>query len=117
MAGYVEKEIARQQRIISDAVAGKGLQKAIKALQDKSQIKSSLKTLPARGAITAKRKNARRAGDAGTGEFSETARAYYTAVRELRSSDGLLTIQFRNINTITMSGTVFRYLDVDPSSF
>jgi hypothetical protein len=115
MAGYVEKEIARQQRILSDAVAGKGLQKAIKALQDKSQIKDSLKTLPARGDIVAKRKNAKRT--AGTsGGYTETARSYYATVRELRSSDGLFLLQFKNVDTITMSGTAFKYLDFDPST-
>ena len=47
--GYVDKQIAIAQKAIGDAVAGKGLQKAIRALQEKSRITDSLKPLPNRG--------------------------------------------------------------------
>jgi hypothetical protein len=115
---YVETQIERSQRTIADAVAGKGLAKAIQQLQEKSRIKDSLKTLPARGSLTSKRKIAKR-GTAGTGlgDFTETARTFHTNQRELRSSDGLLVLQFKNVATIvTAEGSTFRYLDYDPAT-
>ena len=114
--GYVDKEMARAQKAIGDAVAGKGLQKAIKALQDKSKIVDSLKPLPARGAITAKRKVAKRTGSAGGADRQELSRTYYTTVRELRSSDGLFCIQYTNLSSLTFDAGVDRLLDFDPEA-
>jgi hypothetical protein len=84
--GYVDKQIAAARKTLGDAVAGKGLQKAIKALQEKSQIKDSLKPLPARGAITAKRKTAKR-----------TSGSLNTEFRTLYSSDGLFRLDYQHV--------------------
>jgi len=105
--GYVDKQIAAARKTLGDAAAGKGLQKAIKALQDKSQIKDGLKPLPARGAITANRKTAKRTGSGSSGlmsPFTETAgsRQFHTTERELISSDGLFTLAYYNVKQITM---------------
>jgi hypothetical protein len=115
---YVETQIERSQRTIADAVAGKGLAKAIQQLQEKSRVKDSLKTLPARGSLTSKRKIGKRStAGGGIGDFTETARTFHTAARELRSSDGLFVLQFKNVATIvTAEGSTFRYLDLDPST-
>jgi hypothetical protein len=85
---YVDKQIAAYRKTMGDAVAGKGLQKAITALQDKSRIRDSLKDLPARGAITAKRKTAQRAGSGQT---------LSTEIRELTSSDGLFVMRYEHV--------------------
>lgn len=87
MAGYVENQVALAQRQIADAISGKRLQKAIKQLQDRSQLRDSLKDLPARGAITAKRRIGKRTA---TSQLS-------TELRELRSSDGLFTLQYEHV--------------------
>ena len=113
--GYVEKQIAAYRKTMGDAVAGKGLQKAIKALQEKSRVYDSLKDLPARGAITAKRKTAKRTG-ASEGDFTELSRAFHTTLRELRSSDGLFVLEYYNVSRITMDRAVFSYLDYDPDA-
>ena len=112
---YVDKQIAIAQKQIGDAVAGKGLQKAIRALQEKSRITDSLKPLANRGAITAKRKTAKRTGSS-SGDFTEQSRAFHTTLRELRSSDGLFVLQYYNVSRITMDRAVFNYLDYDPAS-
>jgi hypothetical protein len=113
--GYVDKQIAAARKTLGDAVAGKGLQAAIKALQEKSQIKDSLADARARGAITAKRKTAKRTG--GTeGDFTELSRAFHTTLRELRSSDGLFVLQYYNVSRITMDRAVFNYRDYVPSA-
>ena len=111
---YVDKQIAAARKTLGDAVAGKGLQKAIRALQDKARITDSLKPLPARGAITAKRKNAPRTGGS-EGDFTETSRAFHSALRELRSSDGLFILEYYNVSRITTDRAVFNYLDYDPN--
>src|SRR5512139_944711 len=104
MAGYVEKEIVAAQKTVADAIAGKQLKAAIKQLQDRSQVKDSLKTLPARGAITAKRSIGKRASGGSTlTAYAETGRTFYTTARELRSSDGLFVLQYYNVKTITMT--------------
>ena len=64
-----------------------GLQKAIRQLQDKAKVGDSLKALPARGAITAKRQIGKRAG----------AAQLSTELRELKSSDGLFTLQYYHV--------------------
>jgi hypothetical protein len=87
--GYVDKQIAAARKTLGDAVAGKGLQKAIKALQEKSQIKDSLADARKRGAITAKRKTAKRT--------SGTESGLSTEIRELTSSDGLLTLRYQHV--------------------
>jgi hypothetical protein len=84
--GYVDKQIAAARKTLGDAVAGKGLQKAIKALQEKSQIKDSLADARTRGAITAKRKTAKRTGS-----------TVSTELRTLYSSDGIFTIQYYHV--------------------
>ena len=114
--GYVDKEIARAQKAIGDAVAGKGVQRAIKALQDKSKIVDSLKPLPARGAITAKRKTAKRTGSAGGTDRQELSRTYYTTERELRSSDGLFVLKYTNLASLTFDAGTDRFLDFDPDA-
>lgn len=111
---YLDKQIAISQKAIGDAVAGKGLQRAIRALQEKSRITDSLKPLPARGAITAKRKTAKRTGAADGGDFTEQSRAFHTTLRELRSSDALFVLQYYNVSRITMDRAVFNYLDYAP---
>lgn len=115
---YVETQIARSQKTIADAVAGKGLAKAIKQLQDRSQIKDSLKTLPARGAITSKRKIGKRSSaGGGVGDFTESARTFHDEIRDLRSSDGLFLLEFRNVATVTtIEGSTFGYKDFDPAT-
>ena len=114
--GYVDKQIAAARKTLGDAASGKGLQKAIKALQDQSQIKDSLKPLPARGAISAKRKTAKRTGGSDTGDFTEISRAFHTTLRQLTSSDGLFVLRYYNVSRITMDRAVFNYLDYDPAS-
>jgi hypothetical protein len=84
--GYVDKQIAAAQKRIGDAVAGKGLQKAIRALQEKSRITDSLKPLPNRGAITAKRKTAKR-----------TSGTISTEQRTLLSSDGIFSLDYYHV--------------------
>ena len=84
---YVDKQIAAYRKTMGDAVAGNGLQKAIRALQDRSRITDSLKPLPARGAIVAKRFNAKR----GTGSTLSTER------RTLLSSDGIFSLDYYHI--------------------
>jgi hypothetical protein len=113
--GYVDKQIAAARKTLGDAVAGKGLQKAIKALQEKSQIKNSLADARTRGAITAKRKTAKRTGSGDGGDFTELSRAFHTTQRELRSSDGLFVLQYYNVSRITMDRATFNYLDHDPT--
>ncbi len=56
MAGYVDKEVARQRKILADAVAGKGLRKAIRALQERSKVYDSFGEAKKRGSITSKHK-------------------------------------------------------------
>ena len=115
--GYVDKQIAAYRKTIGDAVAGKGLQRAIKALQEKSKIKDSLKPLPARGAITAKRKTAKRTAGTSTAGYTELSRAYYTTTRELRSSDGLFVLQWHALSTwVTKEGVTFTYADYNPDA-
>ena len=111
---YVDKQIAAARKTLGDAVAGRGLQKAIRALQEKSRITDSLKTLPDRGAIVAKRKNAKRTGGS-EGDFTETSRAFHTTLRELRDSSGIFVIEYFNVSRITTDRAVFNYLDYDPS--
>ncbi len=60
MAGYVDKEVARQRKILADAVAGKGLRKAIRALQERSKVYDSFGEAKKRGSITSKHKVAKR---------------------------------------------------------
>jgi hypothetical protein len=114
--GYVDKQIAAARKTLGDAAAGKGLQKAIRALQEKSKVYDSLKDLPARGAITAKRKTAKRTGGTDTGDFTEISRAFHTTLRELRSSDGLFVLEYYNVSRITTDRAVFNYLDYDPDA-
>ena len=83
---YVDKQIAAARKTLGDAVAGKGLQKAIRALQEKSRITDSLKTLPDRGAIVAKRKNAKR-----------SAATITTERRTLLSSDGIFSLDYYHV--------------------
>ena len=113
--GYVDKQIAAARKTLGDAVAGRGLQKAIRALQDKARITDSLKPLPDRGAIVAKRKNAKRTGGS-EGDFTELSRAFHTTLREVRSTDGLFVLQYYNVSRITMDRAVFNYLDYDPDA-
>jgi hypothetical protein len=108
--GYVDKQIAIAQKQIGDAVAGKGLQKAIRALQEKSRITDSLKPLPNRGAITAKRKTAKRTGST-SGDFTEVSRVYYTTLREVHSADHLFTIEYYNVSKIVTDRATFSYID------
>jgi hypothetical protein len=113
MAGYVEKQVAAYQKTVADAIAGKQLKAAIKQLQDKSQIRDSLKTLPARGAITAKRSIGKRTGTT-AGDYTEMSRNFHTTLRELRSSDGLFVLQYYNVKQIVMDKATFNYLDYAP---
>jgi hypothetical protein len=113
--GYVDKQIAAARKTLGDAAAGKGLQKAIRALQEKSKVYDSLKDLPARGAITAKRKTAKRTGGTDGGDFTEVSRVYYDTAKSLSSSDGLFTLRYVNVAKIVMDRAVFTYLDFDPT--
>jgi hypothetical protein len=114
--GYVDKQIAAAQKTIADAVAGKGLQKAIRALQEKSQIKDSLKDLPARGAITAKRSKGIRAAAGASMSFTELSRSLHITRRELRSTDGLLVLEYYNVKQTVMDRATFNWLDYDPNA-
>ena len=110
---YVDKQIAAARKTLGDAVAGRGLQNAIRALQEKSRITDSLKTLPARGAITAKRKNAKRTGGA-EGDFTELSRSYHATTRSLTSTDGLFVIRWNNISVLVTDRARFNFLDYAP---
>ena len=112
---YVETQIERSQRTIADAVAGKGLAKAIRQLQAKSQIKDSLKPLPARGDITSKRKIAKPTGAATGGDFNEVSRAYYGTTQELKSTDGLFTLEYHNLRLLVTDRANFSFRDYVPT--
>jgi hypothetical protein len=112
--GYLETQNAAWRATIADGVAGNGLKRAIKALQEKSQIKDSLADARKRGAIKAKRKTAKRTGSAEGGDFTELSRAFHTTLRELRSSDGLFVLQYYNVKQIVMDKATFNYLDYVP---
>lgn len=114
MAGYVDKQVAGYRKTVGDAVAGKGLQQAIRQLQEKSKVRDTLKPLPARGAITAKRQIGRRGGSQ-TGDFTETSRSFYSSLNELRSSDGLFVLQYYNVAQIVTDRAKFNYRDYTPS--
>jgi hypothetical protein len=116
VAGYVDKEVARQRKILADAVAGKGLRKAIRALQERSKVYDSFGEAKKRGSITSKHKVAKRTGVATLGDRQELSRAYYTTVRELKSSDGLFTIEFANLSRLTFDSNTDRFLDYDPDA-
>jgi hypothetical protein len=114
---YYEEQIARSRKTLADAAAGKGFAAAVKQLQDKSRIKDSLKDLPARGAIVSKRVIGRRSGTASSGANRiEVSRSYFPNVRELRSSDGLFVLQFRNVQELRFSSETDTFLDFDPST-
>jgi hypothetical protein len=115
---YYEEQIARARKTLADAAAGKGFAAAVKQLQDRARIKDSLKDLPARGAIVSKRVIGRRSGSASSSGAvrTEQSRSYFTTVRELRSSDGLFLLQYRNVEAIVFAGETDRYLDFDPST-
>ena len=105
--GYVDKQIAAARKTLGDAAAGKGLLQAIRALQEKSKVYDSLKALPARGAITANRKTAKRTGTDASGiasPLTEEAgtRTFHETERELVSSDGLFSLSYFNVQQITM---------------
>ena len=112
---YVDTQISKAQRTIADAVAGKGLAKAIQQLQAKSQIKDSLKPLPARGDITSKRKIGKKTGSGTSGDFNETSRVYYGTTQELKSSDGLFTLEYHNLQRLVTDRAVFTYRDYIPT--
>jgi hypothetical protein len=113
--GYLETQNAAWRATIADGVAGNGLKRAIKALQEKSQIKDSLANARKRGAITAKRKTAKRTAGT-TADRTEVSRAYYSTTRTVTSSDGLLVWQYRNLYSVTFdSGGTDRYADYVPS--
>lgn len=112
--GYVEDQIAAYQKSLTAAVSGQTLTSAIKSLQDKSRIKSTLKPLDPKPSIKASTGIGKRTGSSAS-SFTEVARTYYTTVRELRSSDGLFVLQFKNLKTWTTdSGAIFTYLDYQP---
>ena len=114
---YVEKQVAAWQKTVGDAVAGKGLAAAIKQLQDKSQIKDSLKALPARGSITAKRQIGKRTSGTSAGTvFTEQSRSYYTTTRQLRSSDGLFILQWHALKQQVFDKRTDNLLDYDPGA-
>jgi hypothetical protein len=128
MAGYVDKSVAAYQKTMAEASAGSAVTKAIKALQDKAQIRDSLKPLPARGALTANRKLAKPTGASSSGgggiaspltEQPET-RKFYEAVRELTSSDGLFVVEYQNPLSITTKDALSREIKIifdDPDSW
>jgi hypothetical protein len=128
MAGYVDKSIAGYQRTMAEASAGTAVTKAIKALQDKAQIRDSLKPLPARGALTATRKLAKATStslSSGSGisspltEVTRT-RSFFSTIRELTSSDGLFTLQYQNvrqIKTLDAAGFDVTIIFDDPDSW
>lgn len=113
--GYVDRQIKASQKKLGDAVSGRNLQKAIKALQERTKVRNSLEDLPTRGSIIAKRKLALRSGSA-IANFIEARRDFYEEVREIESSDGLFVLQYKNVRQIYMvDGTVFAYADYIPS--
>ena len=111
--GYVDKQIAAAQKKLGDAVAGKGLRAAIRKLQDKAKIRNSLEDAPTRGSIIAKRKLAKPTG-ASQGDFVERSRSYHTTLRETRSSDGLLVLEWYNLYRLVTDRATFFYADYDP---
>jgi hypothetical protein len=113
--GYFDTQVARAQRTLADAVAGKGLAKAIKQLQDRSAIKDSLKPLPARGDITGKRQIGKKTGSGTAGDFNELSRAYYGTTQELKSSDGLFTLEYHNLQRLTTDRAIFTFRDYIPT--
>jgi hypothetical protein len=49
--------------------------------------------------------------------FTERSRAFHNALRELRSSDDLFVLEFRNVAQITMvDQTIFKYIDYNPDA-
>ena len=69
-----------------------------------------------RGAITAKRKTAKRTAGSTTADRTEVSRAYYSTTRTVASSDGLFVWQYRNLYSVTFdNGGTDRYADYVPS--
>jgi hypothetical protein len=97
------------------------LRRSIRQLQERAAVKTGLKALPKRGAITAKVQIGKRTAS-GTGVSSpitETAgsREYHPTVRSMTSSDGLFVIEYQavwKISTVDGDGKaiLFVYDDV-----
>ena len=129
MASYIDKQVAAYQRTINDAIAGKGLAKAISQLQERSRIRTTLPDKQARPSIVAKAGYGKRGGAGGAGagngidspltEQTKT-RKYFEAVRELTSSDGLFVLEYRNVLSLTTRDVVGREVKIifdDPDSW
>lgn len=106
--GYVDDQVQKYRRQYADAVAGKRVRESIRQLQDRAQVKDSLKALPARGAIVAKRKVAKRVETSAGGiasPLTEIAglRQYHAEEHTVLSSDGLFSIKYRALKTMFFS--------------
>lgn len=112
--GYIDKQVAQYQKSLDAASSGATLRNAIRKLQEKSQIRDSLKPLRKRGDIIATPGRGQRTGTT-NGDFTELSRAFHETVRELRSSDGLFVLQYKNVKTIVTDRATFTYLDYVPS--
>jgi hypothetical protein len=82
------------------------LRRSIRQLQERAAVKTGLKALPKRGAITAKVQTGKRTASGGTtikSPITETAgsRTYYGTPKTITSSDGLFVLVYRNTDTVT----------------
>jgi hypothetical protein len=88
--GYIDKQVSAYRKSLDDASTGANLRKAIRQLQEKSQINDTLKPLKKRGNIVSKAGRGKRTG---SGSLS-------TELRELRSTDGLFVVQYYHVNGV-----------------
>jgi hypothetical protein len=116
--GYVDKQVA-QYRNRLDAANGATLRNAIRKLQEKSQIRDSLKPLRDRGAIVATAGRGKRSLGSTGGDFAEVSRTYYGTTHAITSSCGYFMVIYSNLQTMTMrqgglDDVVFSFSDYQP---
>ncbi len=109
----------------SDASAVRTVQRAIAQLQERARLRNTLQDKAARPTLTSKTGVGTRSADSSSGIDSplteqKSTRSYHAAVCELRSSDGLFVLQYKNINKVKMTDAKgflveFIYDDYRPS--
>lgn len=128
MASYIDKQTAAYQRTINDAIAGKGLAKAISQLQERSRIRTTLPDKQPRPTITAKAGFGKRvsSGSGTSGGIDSplteraTTRTFFSQVRELTSTDGLFVLEYVNVRAIFTRDAIGRDVTIifdDPDSW
>lgn len=122
--GYIDKQVAQYQKSLDAASSGATLRNAIRKLQEKSQIRDSLKPLRKRGDLVSPPGRGTRVGSAAgmLSPFTEVAntRQYHTSTQELTSADGLFVIEYKNTRQVTMKDfgnneVIFIYDDYIPT--